>query len=761
MTISGRVVLHSIQLRASRFFGINQGSTIQAGRRARIGLLISGALLLSVVILIVLISPLLVVLALPIFLFGAYNLIASRRSSLSLSRSNILAFFGHLLGTVTLYLLLTRGFWVTYMTDSIVGSYMGILKVLSLQDPYSFSIKPFLDQFGFPPSLYTPRIDGSFEFHLNYPALNFLTLLPFYVAGLHDLRDGVFIFHLVSVLVIFGLVPSRQKALSLASFVFFPVFIAASWTDSVWAFFLVGSAVFWYRNRDLSMLMLGLAGATKQIALIAAPFLLIRLWKESPTSKLRNTLVGAAVAAAGFLGPNIPFLLSNPSQWWQATIAPYFPGNAAQVPGGIGLSGLLLDVGVVPPVLVFVGLMVVMGIGSLYLYTTRYSKSGFFVWFFPVTIMFFYYRSFPNYLLYWAFPLAVEFFRKRPSFSFWRFSPLQSIPWHPSIGSTLRSVRGRIRIPLIASLLLSTVFVGAFGAYVSSPSSSRVLVEVNSISDPDGIGAATQLSVTLNNLTPKPVVPSLFVKWYFLPNVWTSNSSRTLAPSTSATYLLTATDGLAAVPRTASFRVYVFDSTTGNLVGESDQHRADTQFEPIANPNFRWWTLDIGAGEKVPYNWKLTKANMDPLSPVVQALGGNQGDGITMSVNYTSAVNNLEKVTISQKVQLNATRINLSLFDQLSTSLAEKAVLGVSITDGPHQLSYIFSNSTRNTVSSSSNYNVTATIPIKASEWTVVSIDGNLAWQAQGWATPQTVTFTIFIQANSPGLYSASIQRIS
>src|SRR4029077_12402167 len=278
-------ISHLIRTRASQFFGLNQEPPAQAGRGTRIGLFVSEAFLVSVGLLIVLISGLFVVLALPVFLFGAYVLANSRRKILSLSRSNLLSLSGHLCAALVLYVLFTRILWVTYATDSIVGSYMGILKVLAFQNPYGYSIKPFLDQFSFPPSFYTPKVDGSFEFHLNYPALNFLSLLPFYAAGLHDLRDGVFVFHILSVLLIFGLVPSRQKALSLAPFVFFPAFVAASWTDSVWAFLLVGGAILWYRNRNLGLLMVGFAGATKQIALVAAPFLLIRLWQESPGSK--------------------------------------------------------------------------------------------------------------------------------------------------------------------------------------------------------------------------------------------------------------------------------------------------------------------------------------------------------------------------------------------------------------------------------------------------------------------------------------------
>src|SRR3989441_12567078 len=396
MIIPVRRISHLLRTRAGRLLGLSQDPSTPAGRGTRIGLLVSGAFLVSVGLLIVLISSLFLVLAIPLFLFGAFNLLNSRRKQLSLSRSNLLSLSGHLCATVVLYLLFTRILWVTYMTDSIVGSYMGVLKVLAFQNPYSYSIKPFLDQFSFPPSFYTPKVDGSFEFHLNYPALNFLTLLPLYAAGLHDLRDGVFVFHLLSVLLIFGPVRSRQKALSLVPFVFFPALVAASWTDSVWAFFLVGGAVLWYRNRNLGLLMAGFAGATKQIALVAAPFLLIRLWQESPNSKLRNVLVGAITVSAGFLGPNIPFMLSSPSLWWAATIAPYFPGGAAQVPGGIGLSEILLDLGLAPSPVFFVVLMGIVGVGSLYLYSTRFSKSRYFVWIFPIVIMFFYYRSFPN-----------------------------------------------------------------------------------------------------------------------------------------------------------------------------------------------------------------------------------------------------------------------------------------------------------------------------------------------------------------------------
>src|SRR5437667_12303474 len=109
---------------------------------------------------------------------------------------------------------------------------MVVLKVLELQSPYGFSIKPLLDQFGFSPSFYTPGVDGSFDFHLAYPSLSFLSVVPFYVLGIRDLRDTVFIFFLLSILIVFGFAPAKFKSISLAPFVLFPLVIAAGWPHS-------------------------------------------------------------------------------------------------------------------------------------------------------------------------------------------------------------------------------------------------------------------------------------------------------------------------------------------------------------------------------------------------------------------------------------------------------------------------------------------------------------------------------------------------
>ncbi|OLD11167.1 MAG: hypothetical protein AUI93_05345 [Crenarchaeota archaeon 13_1_40CM_3_52_10] len=171
--------------------------------------------------------------------------------------------------------------------------------------------------------------------------------------------------------------------------------------------------------------------------------------------------------------------------------------------------------------------------------------------------------------------------------------------------------------------------------------------------------------------------------------------------------------------------------------------------------------MDVGAGTKVPFGWKLTKTNVDQLTPVIQGLDQNQTTGMSLHLNYSTPAINIEKIMISQKILLNATTVNFSLFDPAGTSTGSRAVLGVTVTDGAHVLSYLFSNTTAKPAFLTSSYNFTSMVPIAASAWTTVSIDANQAWLSQGWAVPSQVTFTIFLQASSIGLYSANIRDIA
>ena len=142
MILPVRRISDFLKTPARQFLGLNQDPSTQAGKGTRAGLFVSGAFLVAVGLLIVIVSDLLVVLAIPLFLFAAFNFVNSKRVRLSLVRGNLLSLAGQLCASVVLYLFMTRILWVTYTTDSIVATYMGVLKVLALQNPYGFSMKP-------------------------------------------------------------------------------------------------------------------------------------------------------------------------------------------------------------------------------------------------------------------------------------------------------------------------------------------------------------------------------------------------------------------------------------------------------------------------------------------------------------------------------------------------------------------------------------------------------------------------------------------
>ena len=167
--------LHQSIERVKEYIGLRE-TQAKPTRLSRIGLGLTGLFSVVAGLWLVAFGPSIVamlVLAIGLAGFGLFNLTFSFRKNLTLSRANQLSLVGNLVLFIWLYVVASRLLYVSYSTDTVVGTYMGILRVLQLQSPYGFSIKPLLDRFGFSPSFYTPGVDGSFDFHLAYPSLSF------------------------------------------------------------------------------------------------------------------------------------------------------------------------------------------------------------------------------------------------------------------------------------------------------------------------------------------------------------------------------------------------------------------------------------------------------------------------------------------------------------------------------------------------------------------------------------------------------------
>jgi len=762
MTLPG--IFRRISLaKADRFFGFGSDKTQPAGL-ARFGLGLSGSFLVGVGLWVLIVDPFLLrtqAFAAGLFAFGIFNLLRAYQDRLSLLRVNQLSLAGYAVSLAAMYLFSSRFVMVSYTTDTIVATYMAVLRVLQLQSPYGVSIKPLLDKFGFSPSFYTPGVNGSFDFHIAYPSLSFLSVLPFYVLGLHDVRDTVFLFFVLSVLLIFGLAPARLKSVSLAPFGLFPFVIAGSWTDSVWAFFLVLTALLWYRHPKTSWLSFGLALAVKQIAIVVAPFLLIRLWHENPKSRMRSLGTNVGLMLGAFFLPNLPFIISTPASWWADVVAPFLPNTPAQVPGGIGLSSVLLDLGIALPSSFFLVLMLGGSTAMLYLYARHYRGLNSLVFAFPILVFFFYYRSFPNYMAFWLFPLVFELCRLGgPNLRLAFAMRLPSIAWRAPTGTFLRILRQRLTPSVMVVMALTVAFVGVSGAYISQASNPKTSIHINAVKDPDSIGAATMIDVTVTNLLSTPVSPIFFIKYGQLPYFWASNSSPPLTSGSANSYLITAPDALSAVPRGDQFHIMIYDKVSGQLLGESSSWKADVPAPALQNPGLKWWVLDPSVGTKVPFNWKLSLFNTDPAWSGIAPLGVNGTNGVQMILNYSSGAAGIEQLALSQRVLLNATNVSIHINQSITTNVGRNLIFAASVADETHTLYYIFSDQTAQQTITPYSTNTTIIIPAQRSQWNTVRISPESIWKAQGWTMPQQVTFTIFLQSGSAGVYYTSFDNI-
>lgn len=738
----------------------------KATKVSRTGLGLSGGLLILAALWLLVVLPDVVaglVLAAGLICFGLFNLISALTKGLTLSRANQLSLVGHFVAILSFYVVLSRFLVVSYTTDTMVGTYMGVLRVLQFQSPYGFSIKPLLDQFGFSPSFYTPGVDGSFDFHLAYPSLSFLSVLPFYMVGLHDLRDSVFIFHILSILLLFGLAPARLKSVTLAPFSLFSIVIAGSWTDSVWAFFLILTAVLWYRHPKASWISLGLSVAVKQIAVVIVPFLLIRLWYQKPEPRLRTLASSLGLMISAFFLPNLPFIVASPSTWWADIVAPYLPNSTPQVPGGIGLSGFLLDLGIALPSSFFLVLMLGTSSILLFLYARHFRGLNSVVFAFPILLFFFYYRSFPNYMAYWLFPLVFELGRLGgPRFRFPLTMRLPSIAWRPPSGTLLRIFRQKLTPSIVLVLVLTLAFVGVSGAYISQVSNIKATVQINSVMDPDSIGSVTRINLTLTNFLATPISPTFFVKYTPLPYYWTTNSTSPLESGATNNYVINAPDALSAVPRGNTFHIMIYDRLTGQLLVESSSWKADVAAPPVVNPALKWWVLEQSLGKKAPFGWIASLSNTDTQTSSVAPLGMNGTSGVQMMLNYTSnPKGSVQGIAMSQKILLNATSLNIHLNQSFTTNIAAKTMLAASIGDGTHTLYFIFSSTASQQTITPYSTNTTVIVPTQKLTWNTIRIDPSTIWTSQGWTTPQLVTLTVFVESASAGVYYVSLDSIN
>jgi uncharacterized membrane protein len=176
-----------------------------------------------------------------------------------------------------------------------------------------------------------------FEAKVSYPALSFLTLVPFIWLGCYNVLP----FYLCCYLALVALGWSAARKELRPWIVVFALANISMWSSvvggnlDVLTILFVVMAWLWRRHRWRSALALGLALACKQPAWFYLLFYALLLIRTSSWGEAARRIL---IAVGVMLIFNLPFMLWNPQAWFAGVMAPIAD---PMFPMGVGLVGLV------------------------------------------------------------------------------------------------------------------------------------------------------------------------------------------------------------------------------------------------------------------------------------------------------------------------------------------------------------------------------------------------------------------------------------
>jgi uncharacterized membrane protein len=175
-----------------------------------------------------------------------------------------------------------------------------------------------------------------FEAKVSYPALSFLTLVPFVMTG----NFNVLPFYLLCYLLLIALAwklarPEIRPWVLLLAIANVPMLASTGGGNVDILYILLVMLAWWFRNhRWSSAVYFGLALASKQIAWYFAPFYLIMIWRHYG---FKEAMYRMAIASGLGLLINLPFIMWDWKAWLAGVMAPVAD---PMFPMGVGLINL-------------------------------------------------------------------------------------------------------------------------------------------------------------------------------------------------------------------------------------------------------------------------------------------------------------------------------------------------------------------------------------------------------------------------------------
>ena len=300
-----------------------------------------------------------------------------------------------------------------YGTDNIAFSHVAAERLLDGENPYTIKdatlIQQTAERFGVPTTFITSTTDGKpLDNLMSWPAGSVLVFVPALWLGVTDLRWVVVALQIAVLAMLWLRAPAALRPLAVIVLAVDPYlllyFTGGGVLDYIWVLPVLASAITLYQGKfNWSAACYGLAAGIKQQPWLLAPFLAIWVWQmhRERTVAARARAVGefGAIALAGFLALNLPFMVWDFPAWLHGVLLPF---NEQLVPFGSGIS-LLTQTGIADLPKGFYS-AATFGVWGLLLlaYALHFRTLKHALWLAPAVIMWFSYRSLQNYFIYWT-----------------------------------------------------------------------------------------------------------------------------------------------------------------------------------------------------------------------------------------------------------------------------------------------------------------------------------------------------------------------
>lgn len=519
---------------------------------------------------------------------------------------------------------------------------------------------------------------------LAQPALPALALWALTPLGLGQATTLSFLFYLVALYLIFVNAPPRLRPVTLLPLLLWKPFLLLNLDEisgMMWGALLAGVALLRPRSRWQAVLF-GLACAVSRQVWLAAPFLLVQIWRE--TRDARRLAHFALVGFGIFVLLNAPFILWNFGAW-RAGVFALEPHLSSHSLAALTQYNLLL----LPAQ--FYATLQAFAFALMLAFCWR-RNVGPLIWLFPPILLWFSPRGQTSDWVYWLLPFLAT---RTSGF----YAPIKRSHLALSSAATLALVAAFISTPAI-EVKLSLPFETS---YADQPIITRLKLTVTNLSE---TMLTPRFAVQRNTGSP--------------PLAWQVDSGPArLAPGESADYVISAGAANKAIPASGGGLVVVY-AGDGNLRGV--QHiPADPSFvKPahIANPNFYFW----GRGTNAPEGWRLELPEGASGAALVQSL--SQPVALTLSaktVSGSTSARLTQRIAFPESVAVWVYPGNLEAY-------------GLEFDDGSHMLRLLFGEADGRERLSETEAVVLRRAPLNA--WSKQVIELPELYAELGWPLP-------------------------